>query len=44
MMMTGLRLGSVMEKKRWKTFAPSIAAASYCSAGIACIPARSIIV
>src|SRR6476660_8313611 len=41
---TGRRSGMVMEKKRWKTFAPSIFAASYISWGIACIPARNIIV
>src|SRR3954452_13340769 len=43
-MITGRSSGMVIEKKRWKTFAPSIFAASYISWGIDCIPARNIIV
>src|SRR5215213_8312216 len=41
---TGRSSGIVMKRKRWKTLAPSILAASYISCGIACIPARNIIV
>src|SRR5215204_1726385 len=44
MVIAGTRLGRVISEKRRKTFAPSSAAASYCSLGMACIAARNIIV